>query len=129
MISKSLNFTFNVTVRPRELFSAQCRQTFSISGCSSATKASNSTTSLENVFSAPTDFRIRLARTSRLEDEARWHDAPLALDELAVIGRAWRRAGFSMRSLQKIVGATLDARDRGCRRGRRALPPAAGLAR
>jgi hypothetical protein len=36
MISKSFNFCFRVTVRPREPFSSQCRQTFSISGRSSA---------------------------------------------------------------------------------------------
>jgi hypothetical protein len=47
-------------------FSSQCRQTLSISGCSSAAIASNSMRSLENVFSAPTDFRIRFAWTSRL---------------------------------------------------------------
>lgn len=32
-------------------------------------------------------------------------------DELAVIGKAWARSSFSMRKLQKIVTATLDARD------------------
>ncbi|WP_246660716.1 AAA family ATPase [Tardiphaga sp. vice154] len=32
-------------------------------------------------------------------------------DELEVAGRAWARTGFSMRRLQKIVAATLDARD------------------
>jgi ATP-dependent Lon protease len=31
-------------------------------------------------------------------------------DELAVIGKAWFRRGLSMRQLQKIVSATLDAR-------------------
>lgn len=36
---------------------------------------------------------------------------PLATDELAVIARAWERAGFSLRTLQKIVAATLDARN------------------
>ena len=45
------------------------------------------------------------------EDEAREHEAALADDELEVIGRAWSRAGMSMRKLQKIVAATLDARD------------------
>lgn len=50
-------------------------------------------------------------RDLAIEDESRSHDAPLAKDELEVIARAWRRAGFSMRALQKIVGATLDARD------------------
>ena len=71
MISKSANFTFSVTVRPREPLSSQCRQTLSISGCSSATIASNSVRSLENVFSAPTDLRIRLARTVAVVDAAR----------------------------------------------------------
>jgi ATP-dependent Lon protease len=36
---------------------------------------------------------------------------PLADDELAVIGRAWERAGFSLRNLQRIVTATLEARN------------------
>jgi ATP-dependent Lon protease len=50
-------------------------------------------------------------RDLAIEDEARAYDAPLATDELAVIGKAWERSRFSMRSLQKIVSATLDARD------------------
>ena len=66
MISKSKNLIFSVTVRPRDPLSSQWRQTLSISGCSSAAMASNSVRSLANVFSAPTDFRIRFARTSRL---------------------------------------------------------------
>jgi ATP-dependent Lon protease len=37
--------------------------------------------------------------------------APLDLDEEAVIAKAWSKAGFSIRKLQKIVSATLDARD------------------
>jgi hypothetical protein len=45
------------------------------------------------------------------EDGARAGDEPLAGDELDVIGKTWSRAGFSMRSLQKIVLATLEARD------------------
>lgn len=45
------------------------------------------------------------------EDEARAGDQPLATDELAVIGPAWARAGFSMRSLQRVVRATLEVRD------------------
>jgi bifunctional non-homologous end joining protein LigD len=49
-----------------EGLSSQCRQTLSISGCSSVTMASNSARSVANVFSAPTDFRIRFGRTSRL---------------------------------------------------------------
>ena len=36
---------------------------------------------------------------------------PLANDELDVIGRAWTRAGFSLRKLLKIVSATLEARN------------------
>ncbi|MFI5002535.1 MAG: AAA family ATPase [Reyranellales bacterium] len=36
---------------------------------------------------------------------------PLANDELEVIGRAWEKAGFSIRNLQKIVAATLDVRN------------------
>ncbi|WP_339037512.1 hypothetical protein WHZ78_07295 [Bradyrhizobium symbiodeficiens] len=45
------------------------------------------------------------------EDEARAGDEPLAPDELAGIGKAWAKRAFSMRALQKIVAATLDARD------------------
>jgi ATP-dependent Lon protease len=45
------------------------------------------------------------------DDEERDFDAPLAGDELAVIAKAWPKAGFSMRKLQKIVQATLEARD------------------
>jgi hypothetical protein len=36
---------------------------------------------------------------------------PLAGDELDVIAKAWQRAGFSIRKLQKIVAATLEARN------------------
>jgi hypothetical protein len=36
---------------------------------------------------------------------------PLAGDELDVIAAAWKRAGFSIRKLQKIVAATLEARN------------------
>jgi ATP-dependent Lon protease len=36
---------------------------------------------------------------------------PIAEDELAVIGRAWAKAGFSLRNLRKIVSATLDLRN------------------
>jgi ATP-dependent Lon protease len=36
---------------------------------------------------------------------------PLASDELDVIAAAWKRAGFSIRKLQKIVAATLEARN------------------
>jgi ATP-dependent Lon protease len=36
---------------------------------------------------------------------------PLADDELAVIGRAWEKAGFSLRNLQRIMTATLEVRN------------------
>jgi len=36
---------------------------------------------------------------------------PLGDDELAVIGRAWEKAGFSLRNLQKAVAATIDVRN------------------
>ncbi|MCC8944194.1 AAA family ATPase [Bradyrhizobium sp. Arg62] len=36
---------------------------------------------------------------------------PLANDEIEVMGRAWEKAGFSIRKLQKIVAATLTLRD------------------
>ncbi|WLA74194.1 AAA family ATPase [Bradyrhizobium diazoefficiens] len=45
------------------------------------------------------------------EDAERVGDDPLAPDELMVIAKAWEKAGFSMRKLQKIVLATLAARD------------------
>jgi hypothetical protein len=45
------------------------------------------------------------------KDEARVQDAPLADDEIVNIGRAWATRKFSMRALQKIVLATLEARD------------------
>jgi ATP-dependent Lon protease len=37
--------------------------------------------------------------------------APLDADEEGVIAKAWQRAGFSIRKLQKIVSATIEARD------------------
>jgi ATP-dependent Lon protease len=42
--------------------------------------------------------------------DPRWM-APLDADEEAVIAKAWQRAGMSIRKLQKIVSATLEARD------------------
>jgi hypothetical protein len=41
---------------------------------------------------------------------------PLAPDELEIIGRAWARERFSMRKLQRLVAATLEARDTCARR-------------
>jgi hypothetical protein len=65
MTSKSANLIFSVTVRPRLPVLSQCRKTLSISGCSSAAIGPNSVRSVAKVFSAPTDFRTRLARTGR----------------------------------------------------------------
>jgi ATP-dependent Lon protease len=45
------------------------------------------------------------------EDAERIGDDPLAPDELQVIAKMWQAAGFSLRKLQKIVRATLEARD------------------
>ena len=36
---------------------------------------------------------------------------PLAGDELTVIGRAWEKAGFSIRNLERIVKATIEVRN------------------
>ncbi|GLH79721.1 hypothetical protein SSBR45G_46300 [Bradyrhizobium sp. SSBR45G] len=44
-------------------------------------------------------------------EDGRQHDAPLAGDELEVIGRAWAKEKFSMRKLQRLVAATLEVRD------------------
>jgi ATP-dependent Lon protease len=46
-----------------------------------------------------------------MEDEWAGFAPPFAPDELAVMAKAWQAAGFSLRKLQKIVRATLDARD------------------
>lgn len=45
------------------------------------------------------------------KDETRAGDAPLADDELAIIGRAWSASRFSMRTSKAIVRGTLEARD------------------
>jgi ATP-dependent Lon protease len=50
------------------------------------------------------------------EDESRSHDLPLADDELEIIGRAWAKERFSMRKLQRLISATLEARDACARR-------------
>jgi ATP-dependent Lon protease len=52
-----------------------------------------------------------IMRDLAVEDDTRAHDEPLAQDELDVIGRAWTRERFSMRKLQRLVAATLEARD------------------
>jgi hypothetical protein len=59
MISKSLNFTFSVTVLPRLPVPSQCRQTLSIRGCTSVA-GPNFVRSAANVFSAlETRDRVR----------------------------------------------------------------------
>jgi ATP-dependent Lon protease len=42
--------------------------------------------------------------------DPRWM-APLDADEEAVVAKAWTKAGMSIRKLQKIIAATLEARD------------------
>ena len=44
-------------------------------------------------------------------DEWAGYIAPFAPDELLVMAKAWEPRRFSMRALQKIVAATLEARD------------------
>jgi len=65
------------------------------------------TPSLQNL----SPLAAQVMRDIATEDEARSCDEPLAADELAVIGKAWWKSGFSIRKLQKIVLATLEARD------------------
>ena len=45
------------------------------------------------------------------EDEWIGFAAPFAQDELQIMAKAWQARGMSMRALQKIVAATLEARD------------------
>lgn len=52
-----------------------------------------------------------IMRDLAAEDGVRAYDEPLAPDELDVIGRAWSRERFSMRKLQRLIAATLEARD------------------
>ncbi|MHC2842855.1 AAA family ATPase [Bradyrhizobium diazoefficiens] len=52
-----------------------------------------------------------VAREMALESGEEAFSQALAADELDVIARAWTRAGFSVRKLQAIVAATLEARD------------------
>lgn len=50
-----------------------------------------------------------IAEVERDDGSAGFND-PLADDELAVIGQAWSRSRFSLRTLQRIVRATMEAR-------------------
>jgi hypothetical protein len=65
MIWKSAYLTLSVTVRPRHCELAQYCQTFSMIGSISSRIVSKTVRSSEKVFSAPTDLRMRLARTGR----------------------------------------------------------------
>src|SRR6266481_3058438 len=62
---KSANLTFSVTVRLRVPVLSQWPQTLSMMGKSASRAVSKLKRSAENVFSAPTDLRTRLARTGR----------------------------------------------------------------
>jgi ATP-dependent Lon protease len=46
-----------------------------------------------------------------IEDETLAYAAPLATDELEIVGRAWKRERFSLRKLQRLISATLEASD------------------
>jgi MoxR-like ATPase len=52
-----------------------------------------------------------VVREIESENGAQGFVQALAEDELDVIAKAWQRTGFSIRKLQKIVAATLEARD------------------
>src|SRR5450631_283094 len=104
MISKSLNFILIVTVRPRLPAPSQYRQTLSMSGLSSTTMASKSVRSVENVFSAPTDLRIRSARTSRLSTPREPVVVASGLPEVCLVPAAGIPAGRRGR-LERLVGA------------------------
>jgi ATP-dependent Lon protease len=58
----------------------------------------------------PLAANIMADMAAEADVDPRWM-APLDADEEAVIARAWTTAGMSIRNLQKIVGATLEARD------------------
>jgi ATP-dependent Lon protease len=56
-------------------------------------------------------FNVQVDMAAEAGDPVDWIE-PLADDELAVAGKAWAKAKFSMRALQKIVSATVEARAR-----------------
>jgi ATP-dependent Lon protease len=68
---------------------------------------------LEHLSALARQLVLEIARADELEPEML---QPLEPDELDLISRAWARAGFSLRKLQKIVAATLEARDTCARR-------------
>ena len=54
-------------------------------------------------------YNIQADKVLQDDEDVRWIE-PLDGDELEVAGKAWAKAKFSMRALQKIVSATVDAR-------------------
>jgi ATP-dependent Lon protease len=54
-------------------------------------------------------YNIQADKALQDGEDVRWIE-PLDGDELEVAGKAWAKAKFSMRALQKIVSATVDAR-------------------
>jgi len=64
---------------------------------------------LEHLPALAYNVQVDLAREAG--DDPQWIE-PLADDELEVAGRAWAKVRFSMRALQKIVAATVEARSR-----------------
>jgi ATP-dependent Lon protease len=54
-------------------------------------------------------YNIQVDKALQEGEDVRWIE-PLYGDELEVAGKAWEKAKFSMRALQKIVSATVDAR-------------------
>lgn len=65
------------------------------------------TPTLEHLPALAANVMAEIAR----EDESRAGEPPLAADELANIGKIWRRHGFSMRALKSLVEGTLEVRD------------------
>jgi ATP-dependent Lon protease len=54
-------------------------------------------------------YNIQADKALQDDEDVRWIE-PLDPDEIEVAGKAWAKAKFSMRALQKIVSATVDAR-------------------
>jgi energy-coupling factor transporter ATP-binding protein EcfA2 len=54
-------------------------------------------------------YNIQADMALQDDEDVRWIE-PLDGDELEVAGKAWAKAKFSMRALQKIVSATVEAR-------------------
>ena len=54
-------------------------------------------------------YNVQVEMAAAEGDPIEWIE-PLADDELAIAGKAWAKAKFSLRALQKIVKATVDTR-------------------